>query len=255
MNVRSHIGTVNSLSSEAVGFSSGAICLVEDDPTIAELVPRHLGRRGYDVDVHDRAESVMAATKNWDLYILDILLAGSSTGLDLCRVLRRRSPTVPILILSALSEPADRIEGLKCGADDYLTKPFEIEELMLRVDGMLKRRSWYGKFPEDRSTFEWEAGRVDFSSFEGESRGERFAMSQKECMILKLLIEKEGSVVTRDEILDRVWGYSVYPSTRTVDNFILQLRKYFEPTPKNPWFIHSVRGVGYKFTSRGKDAS
>lgn len=245
--------TLKSHMSTAIGLSSGAICLVEDDPTIAELVPQHLARRGYVVDVYDRAESVMAATKNWDLYIVDILLTGSRSGLDLCRVLRLRSPTVPILILSALSEPADRIEGLKGGADDYLTKPFEIEELMLRVDGMLKRRSWYEVHPEDRSTFEWDGSRVDFSSFEGESRGERFSMSQKECMLLKLLIEKEGGVVTRDEILDRVWGYSVYPSTRTVDNFILKLRKYFEPVPKNPRFIHSVRGVGYKFTSRGKN--
>ena len=119
------------------------ICLVEDDPTIRELVAEKLVQRGYEVDVFEQAELVIEISdKKWDLYILDVLLAGETSGLELCLSLRKKYPILPILMLSALSEPSDRIEGLKVGADDYLTKPFEMEELLLRVDGRLKRRSW-----------------------------------------------------------------------------------------------------------------
>lgn len=237
---------------------SGAdrLCLVEDDPTIRELVAEKLVSKGYTVDTFEHVEPVLKlieARHVADLYILDVLLDGAPRGLELCLNLRKLSPVIPILILSALSEPADRIEGLKHGADDYLAKPFEMEELLLRVDGMLKRRSWYGTFPKNESVYTWETNRVDFTSLEGRRGFDSFLMSQKECMLMKLLVEREGQVVSRDEILNKVWGYDVFPSTRTVDNFILRLRKYFEAEPKNPKYIHSVRGLGYKFTSKAKE--
>ena len=230
------------------------LCLVEDDPTIRELVGAKLQKKGYEVDTFDAAELVVhkasVEAQSWDLYILDILLSGPTSGLELCHFLRERSPTVPILMLSALSEPTDRVEGLRSGADDYLSKPFEMEELCLRVDGMLKRRSWYGRLPQEQSVYAWADNSVDFLSLEGRHGTSEFLMSQKEGMLMKLLIENENRVVSRDEILNQIWGYNVFPSARTVDNFILRLRKYFEPLPKEPKYIHSVRGLGYKFTSR-----
>lgn len=225
---------------------------VEDDPTIRELVSERLRSRGYAVEPFESAEPVMEKIREdqaADLYILDVLLQGEYSGLELCQRIREKYPSVPILFLSALSEPSDRIEGLRSGADDYLGKPFEMEELLLRVEGMLKRRSWYRSLPEDRADYAWGENSIDFLSFEGRRGFERFLLSEKECMLMKLLIEKTDCVVTRDEILDRVWGYNAFPSTRTVDNFILRLRKYFERDPHHPKYIHSVRGVGYKFTS------
>jgi len=227
------------------------ICLVEDDPTIREIVGEKLKRSGYDVASFDNAEEILKEGPRgleWDLYIVDIMLRGERNGLDLCRFIRRTHPTVPVLILSAMSEPTDRIEGLKEGADDYLSKPFEMEELLLRVRGMLKRRSWYRELPKDQDEFRWGENRISFVKMEGKAGPHSFALSQKECMLMKLLIERQGDVVTRDEILDRVWGYDDFPSSRTVDNFILKLRKYFESEPSLPKHIHSVRGQGYRFT-------
>jgi two-component system alkaline phosphatase synthesis response regulator PhoP len=230
----------------------GKLVLVEDDPTIRELVAEKLRQKGYQVDVTGQAEDLLGKEIQADLYIVDIMLRGRATGLDLCRDLRDRSATVPILILSALADASDRIEGLRSGADDYLAKPFEMEELLLRIDGMLKRRSWYGRLPAGGSVFTWGENSVDFTKLEGRRGDATFSMSQKECMLLKLLVEKEGQVVSRDEILNQVWGYNVFPSTRTVDNFILRLRRYFEKVPSNPKYLHSVRGMGYKFTSGSK---
>jgi len=226
------------------------LCLIEDDPTISELVSEKLRRQGYEVDVFADGETMLAKEPIWDLYIVDILLAGDMSGLEVCMKMREKNPTVPLLILSALSEPSDRIEGLKVGADDYLGKPFEMEELLLRVDGMLKRRSWYGQLPRNSSQFSWEDRSIDFVKFEGRRGNRRFSISQKECMLMKLLVERENEVISRDEILDTVWGYNAFPSSRTVDNFILRLRRHFD-SPGEPRYIHSVRGMGYKFTSKG----
>jgi two-component system alkaline phosphatase synthesis response regulator PhoP len=229
---------------------SDRVCLIEDDPTIQEILGAKLRGEGFEVQLSDRAEGLLEGESALaDLYIIDVMLAGPASGFELCQRLRRRSAMVPILILSAISEPLKRVEGLRHGADDYLTKPFELEELMLRVHGMLRRRSWYRSLAEDGSAFQWDGNRIDFQRLEGSNPRERFAMSSKECMLMKVLIEREGEIVSRDEILDRVWGYNLFPSTRTVDNFILRLRRYFEPEPKAPKYIHSVRGMGYKFTS------
>ncbi len=224
------------------------LCLVEDDPTISRFVTEKLRERGYDVSPYASADPVLDADRPYDLYILDWMLPGGRSGVELCQEVRKRSPTVPVLILSALSEPSHRVEGLRMGADDYLTKPFEMEELLLRVDGMLRRRSWYRALPGAQSVYRWGDCTVDFEKLEGSRQSRRFPMTQKECMLMKLLVENEGQVVSRDTVLDRVWGYHVFPSTRTVDNFILRLRKHFEEEPGSPKHILSVRGLGYRFT-------
>lgn len=224
------------------------VCFVEDDPTIAEFVSRKLSEKGLAVSHFESAKPVLESVEPFDLYILDWMLPGGVTGPQLCAQIRKKTPTAPVLILSALSEPSHRVEGLQSGADDYLTKPFEMDELLLRVSGMLRRRSWYRTVPAQGSVFEWDDNGIDFERLEGRHGEERFALTQKECMLMKLLVEQEGLVVSRDTILDRVWGYHLFPSTRTVDNFILRLRKYFEKEPGSPRYIQSVRGMGYRFT-------
>lgn len=232
---------------------SDRICLLEDDRTISRLVGEKLRARGYAVEAFTNAETLLQRprlSEGWDLFVVDILLEGSATGLQVCERLRAESSTLPILILSALSEPLHRIEGLKRGADDYLPKPFEMEELLLRVDGMLKRRAWYRQELPEGERFKWGPNSVDFVRLEAVTRTGKASLTQKECMLMKLLVEKQGQVVSRDEILDQVWGYNDYPSSRTVDNFIVRLRKLFEDEPSRPRYIHSVRGLGYKFTPR-----
>jgi len=233
---------------------SARICLVEDDPTIREIVSGKLSQAAYSVKSYSEAEALAHEISHYDLFIVDVLLQGEKSGLDLCEEIRKSHPEVPILILSALAEPQDRIEGLRAGADDYLGKPFEMEELLLRVEGMLKRRQWYAAKPARGNVFRWKAGEVDFGKRIAQTPRERVLLSQKECMILKLLIEREGETVHRDEILEKVWGYHLYPSNRTVDNFMVRIRKIFEPNPSRPEYFHSVRGEGYRFTSEGGDS-
>jgi two-component system, OmpR family, alkaline phosphatase synthesis response regulator PhoP len=224
---------------------SERLCLVEDDPTISLFVAEKLRESGFGVSVFETAEAV--PPEPFDLYILDWMLPGALSGLQLCEHIRKSSPLVPVLMLSALSEPSHRVEGLRSGADDYLSKPFEMEELLLRVNGMLRRRSWYRSLPTEGAIYVWADCAVDFQKMEGRRGNRTYSLTQKECMLLKLLIENEGEAVSRDTVLERVWGYHVYPSTRTVDNFIMRLRKYFEREPGNPQHLLSVRGLGYRF--------
>jgi DNA-binding response OmpR family regulator len=229
------------------------ICLVEDDPTIQELVKEKLERCGFQVEAFDEAEKVSRPFSRYDLCIVDVMLQGESTGLDLCEEIKNKQPELPVLILSALADPQDRIEGLRSGADDYLGKPFEMEELLLRVEGMLRRRQWYAAKPTRGNVFSWDEYEIDFSNRFGRNARDQFSLGQKECMIMKLLIEREGETVSRDEILEKVWGYQVFPSNRTVDNFMVRLRKYFERNPAEPRYLQSVRGMGYRFTSKNEE--
>jgi two-component system alkaline phosphatase synthesis response regulator PhoP len=159
-----------------------------------------------------------------------------------------KDSNVPILFLSAKSRPEDRIAGLKKGADDYLTKPFNLEELQLRVNNLLNRRQMQGTtMAQNHGLKEYSFGPnyINFDNHEAKGVNGTYTLTKKEVMLLKLLIEHKGEIVSREKILQTVWGYSVYPSTRTIDNFILSFRKYFELDPKNPQYIISVRGVGY----------
>ena len=153
---------------------------------------------------------------------------------------------VPVIFLTAKDGMSDKIAGLKRGADDYLTKPFHLEELLLRVNNLIRRTS---KAPENMpEEYVFGNNKVNFLTYEARGMKGDFLLTKKEAMLLKLLIDRKNEVVSRHQILQSVWGYDVFPSTRTIDNFILSFRKYFEEDQRNPVYFHSVRGVGYKFT-------
>jgi two-component system alkaline phosphatase synthesis response regulator PhoP len=170
-------------------------------------------------------------------------------GYAVCETLRREGNEVPILFLTARGALDDRVRGLEAGGDDYLAKPFALKELLLRVAAILRRRAWYGAHTAEESTLQFAGHTVDFGAYRARTAdGGEHRLTHKEALILQCLAERAGQVVSREDILDLVWGYEVYPSTRTIDNFIVRLRKRFEPEPDAPRHIHTVRGVGYRFT-------
>ena len=169
-------------------------------------------------------------------------------GITVAETIRISNNEVPILILSAKNSSADRVLGLKKGADDYLTKPFNLEELLLRVQKLIDKNKRLQKTSTIDDTYSFGGNTVDFKAQQATtSRGEKIDLSKKEAMLPKLLIENKNDAVPREKILQAVWGYNVYPTTRTIDNFILSFRKYFEEDSRNPKYFHSVRGVGYKY--------
>jgi two-component system alkaline phosphatase synthesis response regulator PhoP len=222
------------------------ILIVEDEAHLAEALSHNLGFEGYTTTVaHDGEEGLeLAQTIQFDLVILDIMMP-KLDGLEVCRRLRATGNRVPILFLTAKSSDADRLLGLKVGADDYLAKPFLLEELILRIQGIFRRQEWYGAPPEEQEVFRFDGNEINFRTYEATAKGRTVRLTEKECMLLKLLVERRSQVVSRKEILERVWGYRFSTSSRTIDNFIVRLRRYFETDPKQPKFIQSVRGVGY----------
>ncbi len=225
-----------------------SICLVEDESALADMVRLNLELEGYAVDViSDGAEALELFKRafSYDLVLLDVMLPNVS-GVDLCRTIRKSSQ-VPILFLSAKGTTADRIEGLKAGGNDYLPKPFDLEELLLRVGILLNVQSKLGEL----ESMQIGNANIDFKTFEVTSQDsdEAITLSKKEVALLQLFQSKEGEVISRTEILDKIWGKDQFPTTRTIDNFILHFRKLFEENPKEPQFFHSIRGVGYKFTN------
>ncbi len=225
------------------------ILIVEDEKNLAEGLAYNLRMEGYDTTIarNGREALELFPESAWTLIILDLMLPHID-GLEVARRIRKQDPQVPIIMLTAKGKDEDRIEGLASGADDYVTKPFRLEELLLRVKGMIRRRGWYRQIPPPGSLYYFgDACWVDF--FRGRAKGiagER-DLTEIEASILKLLVEREGEVVTRDEMLTRIWGYAKGVETRTVDNFIRRLRTYFEVDPSRPRYIISVRGKGYRF--------
>ena len=222
------------------------ICLVEDELSLIEMIHFNLELDGYDVfAIRDGglAKEHFELKIDYDLFILDVMLPRIS-GLDLCKIIREKSQA-PILFLSAKGTTQDRIEGLKIGANDYLPKPFDLEELILKVKILTKKEG-----EQIDLLLQVGALEVDFNTFEVRSLENEIVhlFSKREIELLKLFQEKEGKVVSRDEILDRVWGKDSYPTARTIDNYILVFRKVFEKNPRKPQFFHSIRSVGYKFT-------
>lgn len=233
------------------GRQTGAsILLVEDEENLQEALKLNLELENYEVRaVANGLDALKAIEKEYfDLIILDIMLPGMD-GITVCENIRLQNNDVPILFLSARNSRNDRILGLKKGGDDYITKPFDLEELLLRVQILItkNRKIHEKKTSPDQYTFG--PYQIDFTAQECIGKGgKKYTLSKKETMLLRLLIENKGHAVPREKILQAVWGYNVYPNTRTIDNFMLNLRKYFEEDTRNPVYFHSIRGVGYKFT-------
>ena len=225
------------------------ILLVEDEENLHEALKLNLELEGYEVtSAFDGSEALLKINNEYfDLIIMDIMLP-EIDGISVTENVRINNNEVPILMLSARNSSSDRVLGLKKGADDYLTKPFNLEELLLRVDKLINKSKKMQLKESIGDIYDVGNNKIDFKAQDAITwSGQRIELSKKEAMLLKLLIENKGDVVTREKILQVVWGYNVYPTTRTIDNFILSFRKYFEEDSRNPKYFHSVRGVGYKF--------
>lgn len=227
-----------------------SVLLVEDEENLHDALKLNLELEGYEItSAYDGNQALQKIQQEYfDLIIMDVMLPGID-GISVVESIRLQNNEVPILILSAKNTSADRVQGLKKGADDYLTKPFNLEELLLRVQKLIEKNKKMQDKDTVGDTYSFGKNMVDFRAQEIHTHGgERIQISKKEAMLLKLLIENKNEVVPREKILQAVWGYNVYPTTRTIDNFILNFRKYFEEDSRSPKYFHSVRGVGYKYT-------
>ena len=228
------------------------ILVIDDEINIAEGIRDSLEAEGYDIEIsHDGEEGLRKALEGiYDLILLDVMMP-KLDGIEVCNRIRSAGLNVPILFLTVKNSLDDRIAGLEVGGDDYLGKPFHLKELLLRISAILRRTEWLnGK----NSIFEFGENSIDFKTYQAKSwDGTDHILTYKEVMILKLFSENKENVIPREEILDKVWGYEVFPSTRTIDNFIVRLRKRFEINPESPQYFHTIRGVGYRFTISPED--
>lgn len=226
------------------------ILLVDDEEGLRENIRLNLDLEGYDVTSEEDGKAGLDAFHKgrFDLVILDVMMPHMD-GFEVCSAIRRVNSRVPVLFLTAKNSGKERVEGLRLGADDYLTKPFNLEELLLRVRNLIRRGAEANGGGQEFETYAFGQNRVNFVTFEIEGlNGLTKTITKREIMLLRLMIERKNQVVSREDILEKVWGYDIYPSTRTIDNYILAFRKYFEANPRQPVHFHSVRGVGYKFT-------
>ena len=231
-------------------ITKAIILLVEDEENLHEALKLNLEMEGYEVESAYAGNEALhkIGSEYFDLIIMDIMLP-EIDGINITETIRLSNNEVPVLMLSAKNTSADRVLGLRKGADDYLTKPFNLEELLLRVDKLIDKSKKMQIKEHVGDLFHFGKNKIDFKAQNAIAyNGQTVELSKKEAQLLKLLIENKGEVVTREKILQMVWGYNVYPTTRTIDNFILSFRKYFEEDSRNPRYFHSIRGVGYKFT-------
>lgn len=221
--------------------------LVEDEIHLARGICFNLEEEGYRVSHFETGEKALAALalEHFDLIILDVMLPGID-GFEVCGGVRELDGRVPILMLTARSEDGDRVSGLQKGADDYLTKPFNLVEFLLRVKGMLRRSSWYRPDPVEEG-YRFGDNEVFLLSYRARTAQGEIDLTEMEVRVLSLFFQKEGEAIHRAELLNSVWGYTNDTETRTLDNFIVRLRKYFEPEPGHPVHFLTVRGVGYRF--------
>jgi two-component system alkaline phosphatase synthesis response regulator PhoP len=222
------------------------ILLVEDEPGLILTLSDRLKSEGYQLQVASDGEAGfdLAVSGDHDLIILDVMLP-KRNGFDVCRDLRQKNIRTPILMLTAKGETIDKVLGLKLGADDYLTKPFEVIELLARIEALLRRAP--AAAGATLESFRFGDVTIDFKSAETLKHERPIELSAMEFKLLQFLIENRGTVHSRDELLDSVWGYDAMPSTRTVDVHIAWLRQKLENNPKHPQHIQTVHGMGYKF--------
>ena len=232
------------------------ILVVEDEAHLAEGLKLNLTLKGYDVKIAGNGNAALEQWKAWrpHLMVLDIMLPGID-GLSVLRSIRLEDERLPILILSARGEPDDRVKGFSYGVDDYLAKPFNLEEFLLRVDRLLTRDGWAQEGSdkdEDRMSalpriYQFGTNRIDFQTLKAQGPSGEIHLTDQEARLLRLFVANRGNPLSRKKLLEIGWGYTGGTTTRTVDNFVVRLRKYFEPDPKKPVYFKSLRSVGYVF--------
>lgn len=224
------------------------ILLVEDEENLAIGLEYNLNQEGYQVirAADGKIALELIQSQIFDLIVLDIMLPYYD-GFELAKIIRDQSPQIPILMLTARTATKDRIKGLELGADDYLTKPFHLQELLLRIKGMLKRKEWYQDLNKIDQVVQFGDNEIDFETLICKTKKQQIRLTPHEAMVLKYMIHRKGKIVSRKELLEKVWNISSEVETRTIDNFIARLRKYFETDPANPVHIKSIRGAGYQF--------
>ncbi len=230
------------------------ILLVEDELNIARGLMFNLEEEGYRVTHVEDGQSALdrLASNSWALVILDLSLPGMD-GLEVVRAIREADQRLPVLILTARTGEADRLKGLSMGADDYMTKPFSLDEFLLRVQGMLRRSRWYRPEPVEGEIYRFGSNHIDLEEGKAWTAEGEMKLTDLEVRMLRIFFEQEGKVLSRPELLQRVWGVSPETETRTLDNFIVRLRRYFEPDPSHPIHFLTVRGRGYRFHSQGTE--
>lgn len=230
-------------------FEGSKILLVEDEESLAIGLKYNLTEEGFVVTWIKNGKDAIEKLNNeeYDLIILDIMLPYVN-GFEITQYVREKNPQLPLLILTALTRKEDRVKGLELGADDYVTKPFHLDELILRVKGMLKRKMWYKSAIDSQPVYKFGNIGIDFEKLICIRGKNKIRLTPYEAMALKYLIQNKGKIVSRKELLENVWSTTGEIETRTVDNFIVRLRKYIEPDPSNPTYIKSVRGAGYMFS-------
>ena len=229
------------------------ILIVEDEAHIADGLRFNIEAEGHEAEIAADGETGlnMAEAGGFDAIVLDVMLPGIN-GFDVARELRGRRDYTPILMLTARSRPEDVLSGFEAGTDDYLPKPFDLDIFLARLNGLLRRREWSrSETTQDRvgETFEINGKTIDFTNLELRSGDETIHLTMMEIKLLRYLIDHEGQTVSRNTILEDVWGLQEDTDTRAIDNFIVRLRKYLEDKPNDPQIVRTVRGVGYKFVN------
>jgi len=226
------------------------ILLVEDEEHIAKALVFNFQLQQYETDMAASGEQALARFENaqYDLIVLDVMLPGID-GFEVARRIRQRDGRIPILMLTALSSDEDRIAGLECGADDYLIKPFVLKELLLRIAGLLRRSKWYAQSADE--PFRFGAVTIDPSNLTLSKHGEKRSLTRIEADLLRYFAANPDRLISREELLSKVWGYEPDTATRTVDTFIMRVRKIVEPEPSKPVYLTSIRGEGYLYHPSG----
>lgn len=225
------------------------ILLVEDEENLAIGLEYNLTEEGYFVTRAEDGKKAMGLFKsqNFDLIILDVMLPYFD-GFEIAAEVRKTNPQMPILMLTARTTREDKIKGLEIGADDYITKPFHLKELLLRVKGMLKRKEWYKEVSSSEPVYKFGDNEINFENLICKNGSNEFRLTQHEAMVMRYFIDNKDKIISRKELLEKVWHLNPDIETRTVDNFIARLRKYFEPDPSKPVYLKSVRSAGYLFS-------
>lgn len=229
------------------------LLIVEDEAHLSAGLKLNFEFEGFAVDTAATAReavALLAGAQGYDAIILDVTLPDSD-GFTLCRRLRAAGNFTPVIMLTARTQASDRVTGLESGADDYLTKPFDLDELIARVRSMLRRLSWERRAPVVASSYTFGGAEIDFERHEATMDGRPIKLTSLELDLLRYFARNAERVISRTELLEKVWKLPNYPNTRTVDNFVMRLRRHFEADPSSPVYFRSVRGAGYKFVPTG----